>query len=128
MSIIPFPAANIVSDRFLALLAKHGITPPVGSKMEGELLSVSQLLEVTKNPSAFSGDEQIAILRTAAGLHDLAAKLLSVEPIPEFSNFVPHLRLIPFGIPWAERRECCIGRYCPEDGRTLHRLPSGACR
>lgn len=94
MGLVPFPAANVVGDRFLDLLARHGVTPPVGSKLEDELLSISHLLEVAKDPSAHSAGEQVAVLRAAAGLHDLAAKVLSVEPIAEFQGFVSHLRLI----------------------------------
>jgi hypothetical protein len=36
----------------------------------------------------------VCIHRAAAGIHDLAAKILTVESIPEFHKFVPHLRLI----------------------------------
>jgi hypothetical protein len=34
------------------------------------------------------------LLHAAAGLHDFAAKVLSVEPLAEFTGFLPHLRLI----------------------------------
>lgn len=102
MGIVPFPAVNEISDRFLDVLARHGISPPGGSKVEDELLSVVQLLEVAKDPSRYSADEQVATLRAAVGLHDLAAKVLSTEPLPEFSAFIPHLRLIGQGkIPTA---------------------------
>ena len=47
-----------------------------------------------KDPSLASGTGQVDILRSAAGLHDLAAKVLTVEPLTEFSTFLPHLRLI----------------------------------
>ena len=94
MMFVPFDTASDVGDRFLALLHKHGIEPPVGSAMEDELLSLTQLIEVTKNPDLAQGPDRVSILRSAAGVHDLAAKVLSVETIPEFSRFVPHLRLI----------------------------------
>jgi len=38
--------------------------------------------------------EELAILRSAASLHDLAAKVLPVAKTSEFRNFIPHLRLI----------------------------------
>ena len=99
---VPFSAANKISDRFLELLARQGISPPGGSKLEDELLSVVELLEVAKDPSRYSADEQVATLRAAVGLHDLAAKVLSTEQLPEFSAFIPHLRLIGEGkIPTA---------------------------
>jgi hypothetical protein len=94
VTFVPFQAADHIGDRFLALLSKLGIHPPPGSALEDELLSLAQLIEVMKNPSLALGPNQVAVLRSAAGLYDLAAKVLSVEPIDEFSTFVPHLRLI----------------------------------
>ena len=47
-----------------------------------------------KNPSLAQGTKQVTLLRAAAGLHDFAAKVLSAEPLPEFTNFLPHLCLI----------------------------------
>lgn len=94
MTYVPFADANDVGDRFLALLSKHDIKPPSGSSLEDDLLSLTQLIEVTKNPNLAQGGGEVLILRAAAGLHDFAAKLLSVEPIFEFSEFLPHLRLI----------------------------------
>jgi hypothetical protein len=92
--LVPFAEANNVGDQFLALLQKYGIDPPARTSMEGELLSLTELVEVTKNPSLAQGGDQALILRTAAGIHDLASKLLSVAKLPEFVNFIPHLRLI----------------------------------
>jgi hypothetical protein len=94
MALLSFEAAHDVGERFLDLLHKHKIDPPVGSGIEGELLSLTELLDAAKNPTLASGANQASIIRSAAGLHDLAAKVLSVEPIPEFSTFVPHLELI----------------------------------
>ena len=54
MTYVPFATAHEVSDRFLALLHKHGIDPPAGSAMDDELLSLTQLIEVTKDPEAGS--------------------------------------------------------------------------
>lgn len=94
MTLLCFHAADIIGDRFLALLQSKGIHPPVGSNLEDELLSLTQLIEVMKNPSLASRSDQVSILRSAAGLHDLAAKILAVESIPEFATFIPHLRMI----------------------------------
>jgi hypothetical protein len=91
---VPYASANDVGNRFLELLHNHGINPPAGSGMEDELLSLTQLLEVMRNPNLAQGQNRVAILRTAAGLHDLAAKVLSVATIQEFSTFIPHLQLI----------------------------------
>jgi hypothetical protein len=63
--------------------------------LEDELLSLTQLIEVMKSPNTVaSRTDQIEILRSAAGLHDLAAKVLSVEPLSDFGTFLPHLTLI----------------------------------
>ena len=94
MSLVPFQAADDIGDRFLSLLQRNGIQPPIGSSLEDELLSLTQLVAVMKDPSLTSGPGQVDILRSAAGLHDLVAKVLTVEPLPEFSTFLPHLRLI----------------------------------
>ena len=94
MSFVAFTNANSIGDRFLALLSNHGIQPPLGSSLEDELLSLTQLIEVMKNPSLAQGGNEVTILRAAAGLHDFAAKVLSVEPLREFTTFLPHLRLI----------------------------------
>ena len=94
MSFIPFQDADDIGDHFLALLSKHNIAPPAGSSFEDELLSLTQLVEVMKNPNLAQGPKQVTLLRAAAGFHDFAAKVLSVAPLPEFTNFLPHLRLI----------------------------------
>ena len=94
MSFVSFQHADRIGDRFLELLKKNGIQPPIGSAMEDELLSLTQLIEVTKQPDLARGQREVGILHAAAGLHDLAAKVLSVEPLPEFVTFLPHLRLI----------------------------------
>jgi hypothetical protein len=94
LTFVPFSEANKIGDRFLQLLSDEGIKPPVYSGIEDELLSLTQLIEITKNPELVTGAKQSSILRTAAGIHDLAAKVLSVAPLAEFKNFVPHLRLI----------------------------------
>jgi hypothetical protein len=94
MAYVPFATAHEVGERFLALLHKHGIDPPAGSSLDDELLSLTQLIEVMKSPTRATGPNEAAILRAAAGVHDLAAKVLSVETIPEFPGFIGHLRLI----------------------------------
>jgi hypothetical protein len=94
MSFVPFENANDIGDRFLHLLTKHQIHPPPGSSLEDELLSLTQLLEVAKDPNIVPKASQVAVLRAAAGVHDFAAKVLSVEPLSEFPKFLPHLRLI----------------------------------
>jgi hypothetical protein len=91
---VPFQSANDIGDRFLDLLHRLGINPPIGSAIEDELLSLTQLLEVLKNPALAQGPNEERILRSAAGIYDLAAKVLTVEPLPEFKQFVPHLKLI----------------------------------
>ncbi|MGY3591456.1 hypothetical protein ACVIGB_008965 [Bradyrhizobium sp. USDA 4341] len=91
---VPFPHANAVGDRFLELLHKHGIEPPTGSAVEDELLSPTHLLEIFKKPALAAGVNEEKVLRNAAGIYDLAAKVLTVEPLQEFEQFVPHLKLI----------------------------------
>lgn len=101
MTFVPFADANDIGDRFLDLLSRNQIQPQTNSSLEGELLSLTQLIDVTKNPSRAEGTNQASLLRVAAGVHDLAAKVLSVEPLPEFQAFLSHLRLIAKVSIWA---------------------------
>jgi len=94
MTLVPFKDADQIGDRFLDLLEKNGISPPCGSSFEDELLSLTQLVEVMKNPSCANGGQQNTLLQAAAGLHDFAAKILATEKLTEFPSFLPHLRLI----------------------------------
>jgi len=44
MLLVPFQAADDIGDRFLSLLQRSGIQPTVGSSLEDELLSLTQLV------------------------------------------------------------------------------------
>jgi hypothetical protein len=58
-------------------------------------LSVTQLLEIGKNPQPAAGlANEDQIIRNAAGVHDFAAKLLAAREVPEFAQFDEHLKLI----------------------------------
>ncbi len=94
MSFLAFADAEAIGDRFLALLYRHGIQPPSGSRVEDELLSLTLLMEIARDPNIVRPSARPAVLQAAAGIHDLAAKVLSVEPLKEFSQFLPHLKLI----------------------------------
>lgn len=95
MSIVPFNHANNIGDRFLDMLRRHGINPGISSKLENELLSLTALIEIWENPSLIEDEQyKLNILRSAAGLYDLGAKILTVEPLQDFPTFLPHLQLI----------------------------------
>lgn len=94
MTFVPFLQADTIGDRFLALLSKLEINPPSRSSVEHELLSLTELIEVMRNPNCVTEPNQVEILRRAAGFHDFAAKVLSAEGQPDFHKFVPHLRLL----------------------------------
>ena len=47
-----------------------------------------------RKPELATGVQQAEILRQSAGVHDLAAKVLSVENQPEFQSCLEHLKLI----------------------------------
>ncbi|MEY9537863.1 hypothetical protein ABIE85_000923 [Bradyrhizobium diazoefficiens] len=95
MALVPFSDANQICDAFLALLADRGITPAIGGKLEDEFLSLTQLLELVKNPKQAAGlAKESQIVRAAAGIHDFAAKVLAARKAPEFSQFDEHLKLI----------------------------------
>lgn len=91
MSIIKFECAKNILDKFIELLDRYDITPAIGSEIEGELLSPFQLLEATCDLDSISFSPNL--LADAAGIYDLAAKLLAVETQQEFKKFIPHLEL-----------------------------------
>lgn len=91
MSFTRFEHADDIVSRFITLLNKHGITPAIGSIIESELLSPLQLLESTRNTENLAASPEL--LADAAGMYDLAAKILAVENQPEFQTFIPHLKL-----------------------------------
>ena len=51
MPFVPYQHAKDIGDRFLELLAKRAITPPARTAVEAELLSLTDLLEIWRDPS-----------------------------------------------------------------------------
>lgn len=95
MSYTSFADADSIVSRFIDLLHRHGITPAIGLTIENEFLSPLQLLESTRNLGRLVDDPQL--LADAGGMYDLAAKVLAAEALPEFSSFLPHLKLFAAG-------------------------------
>jgi hypothetical protein len=123
---VPFKAADDIGDRFLALLRQYNIHPPTGSSFEDELLSLTQLIEVAKRPNLAQGIDQVAVLRAAAGVHDFAAKVLSVESVAEFQTFIPHLSLIAeTKIPRASLVQNAQSAYNDDTARKMAELYIG---
>lgn len=126
MAIVPYPLAEAIGDRFLALLSNLNIDPPVRSDLESELLSLTNLIEIYKNPALISDRQNYdEILVAAAGLHDLAAKVLSVEGLPEFEEFIPHLRLINGGKFTASVGQNSRSGYDDDNARKIAELYVG---
>lgn len=113
MPFIPYTTANDIADRFLALLAERGITPPAGTETETEFLSLTALLDIWRDAGRLqSMHDQPQIVRSAAAIHDLAAKVLAAESLPDFSSFEEHLKMI------AEAKEfTTIGQIARADAR-----------
>jgi hypothetical protein len=98
MTFVPFIDADTIADVFLDLLGERGITPARGGKLEDEFLSVTELLEIWKDPRRAQGvANENEIIRSAAGVHDFAAKVLAARNTPEFGQFEEHLKLIATG-------------------------------
>lgn len=125
MTLVPFHNANSVGDRFLDLLHQHGIDPASSSMIEDELLSLTQLIEVTKNPHLAVGNDRLRVLRHAAGLHDLAAKVLSIQDFPEFPKCLDHLRLISKSKQEASVGQLQAGKVSDDTGRKMAELYVG---
>jgi hypothetical protein len=121
MALISFATANQIGDRFLDLLSRLGIDPPAGSGIESELLSITELFEVANNPELVQDEARRAwILRTAVGIQDLAAKVLAVESLHEFPNFLDHLKLISdTKYPVASLAQNAASRYDDDTARKI---------
>ena len=113
MPFVAYQDAQDIADRFLALLSARGITPPPRSAAEQEMLSLVELLEIWRDPDRIRQmHDNALIVRQAAGIHDLAAKVLGAEKLPEFRSFENHLKMI------AEAREfTTITQNAVADGR-----------
>lgn len=126
MTLVPFSHAASIGERFIALLERHDIHPPSKSKLEDELLSLENLLELTKDPNRAPTKSQPKAMRVSAGIHDLAAKVLSIETISEFEQFVPHLRLIGEGkIPAASITQNAASAQSDDTSRKFAELYLG---
>lgn len=123
MPVVPFAHAEKVADRFIDLLKRHTITPASGSSLEAELLSLVELLDVTRTPSLADGSRKEALLAAAAGVHDMAAKILAVETVERFDQFVPHLGLISGKkLQVASLGQMMPGQYNDDTGRKMAEL------
>jgi hypothetical protein len=123
MSLTSFENADDIVGRFLALLAKHAISPPPNSGIEAEMLSVTELLDLTKNPSAVVG--RPSLLAEAGGIFDLAAKVLAISSQPDFSTFIPHLRLFASQLPLASVVQTTPGAPTDDVHRKISELYLG---
>lgn len=95
MSFISYQHAKEVGDRFIAMLSARGISPPVKSAVETELLSLVDLLDIWRNPERIKQNQHNgSVIRQATGIHDLAAKVLSAERLTDFKSFEAHLKMI----------------------------------
>lgn len=112
-----------VGDRFLELLHRLGVDPLRASNFESELLSIRDLLDVWANPSLVANvTEKEKIQRAAAGIHDLAAKVLAAEACPEFEGLKPHLELIGRDNLTGAMSQNAAGVYNDDAGRKLAEL------
>lgn len=124
MNLIGFSQASAIVDRFLDLLDKLKITPPLHSDIESELLSVTELLDIARNPCANAA--RPSLLAKAGGIFDLAVKLLSIESQAEFNTFIPHLQLFASKLPLASVIQTTSGNSTDDVHRKLVELYLGS--
>jgi hypothetical protein len=94
VSFVSYQNAKEVGDRFIELLAARGISPP-GKSAKTEILSLVDLLDIWRNPERIKQMQQDgSVIRQAVGIHDLAAKVLSAENLPDFESFEAHLKIL----------------------------------
>lgn len=121
MTYVPFSRAAQIADDFLDLLTRLKIEPLNLGRIEGEFLSIIELLDAWKSgriPS--TGGENI--IRTAAGIHDFAAKILAAQMLPEFVNFRDHLELIAKGTLQTSLSQMNVGSAIDDAARKLVEL------
>lgn len=95
MTYVPYQNAKEIAARFLKLLDDRRISLPTGSGAEDEMLALVDLLDMWRNPERMRGiASEAEVIRCAAGIHDLAAKVLAAEQLPEFASFDDHLRMV----------------------------------
>jgi len=124
MSFTSFEDADKIVDRFINVLHMHGVTPAIGSKIESEFLSPLELLESTRSLGALVDNPEL--LADAAGMYDLAAKLLAVETQPEFDSFIPHLKLFEAGAEFSTAVQPKKGDIRDDVNRKLAELYLGS--
>jgi hypothetical protein len=68
MIISTFAEAAAVTDRLIAILAQNGVTPAMGARVESELLSPLEVMELArrKRPQ----DLPVNLLAAAGGMYD----------------------------------------------------------
>jgi hypothetical protein len=77
------------------------------------LLALTDVLDIWRDPNRIRNTHNEAkTLRSAAAVHDLAAKVVSAQALPDFASFDEHLKLI------AEAKEfTTIGQVAQADAR-----------
>ncbi|CAM2191459.1 conserved protein of unknown function [Paraburkholderia kururiensis] len=124
MTYTSFSTASQIVDRFLSVLASHGISPPRGNVIETELLSAVELLDCIKHPQTAAS--RPSLLAEAGGMADLAAKILAVETQSEFHSFLPHLQLFASKEKWASSVQTTSGSATDDVHRKLNELYLGS--
>lgn len=124
MTISSFSNAAEVTDRLIDLLAEKGVTPVTTTRAEQQLLSPLDAMERARR----EGPQNIPVelLAAAGGMYDLAAKLVSIAGQPEFSTFLPHLRLFANPAPYTSLIQSMEGDPRDDAGRKLTELYVGA--
>ena len=113
-----------VTGRLIDLLATHGVTPPVASSVEHELLAPLEVMERARR--ARPQDVPVELLAEAGGMYDLAAKILAIAGEPEFTTFTPHLRLFAKPALYTSSLQSKAGDPRDDAGRKLTELYVGA--
>lgn len=90
-------SASELIDRFEELLATHGISVPKHAQTGADMLSMWKVLERVRTGFNGSPDDLRQEYTTGLAAHDLAAKMLDVSQLPQFSDLVPHLELLAEG-------------------------------
>ncbi|BBF94341.1 hypothetical protein [Blastochloris tepida] len=89
-------AADIV-DRFEEFLTENGISIPRHKQSNADMLPLWQILKQTKDGEGLRQTDNYNLFSAAVAVHDFASKILTIKDMPEFSNILPHLRMLSSG-------------------------------
>jgi hypothetical protein len=86
-----------LADRFEELLQRKGVSVPAHSATGADMLPLWYILKRIREGFSGSPDDLRAEYSAGIAVHDLSAKITSLEDHPKFDMLVPHLQMLTQG-------------------------------